>query len=481
MRKIVSKFFGGLAASARRFAAQKSGNAITLFAVAAVPVVAIVGLGLDYSYQYTLKSRIKMATDAASMAGITAAQNYIRTYTGTSDPTNAAIAAGVAQAKAQFKTNSGGLPSNLLAANSPSYNVAITNGVVTSQVSATYNVPTFLMSVVGSHAGSPTATSKAKSNIATYVNLFVVIDNSQSMGIGAELSDQEIIYNASTNTSYIPNQNGDRSAGCAIACHYSGASGTYDGNSEGSATDLTSTVRGLGATLRIDVAKSAISSALNQIGAGNVNVALFTTSSTLTQVYPLPSSGTGWACETTSLSPAYAQTSTFQYPSNISGAQTAIAGIDLQDNVIYPSSSNNNNGHGGGGNQAQNAFSDGNGGTNITNAMNCLYNQLNGLTYNGAAVTPGNGLTPYSPLSYVILITDGVQNSARSAQTAAGAMVIDYPYYLDTQPADTFTVLTSCPVSSQTCEQDVTNLDVQNIYMQTVDPSTCTPIRESGL
>ncbi len=483
---IMQPVIAALALRARRLFASRSGSVGIIFGLAIIPLVGVTGLAIDYSYMLSIKSKVDLASDAAAIAGITGAQNYIKNYTGTGDPTAAAQLAGQAMAATQFAVNTGSLPPGAKpSATTPGIAVNIVGGVVTSQVQASYTMPTLFMAVLGSPTMTSATSSTATSNVATFVNIFVVIDNSQSMGIGAEQSDQQIIYNASTNSQYVKSSS-DRAYGCAIACHYSGNSGAYDGGQMSTSTDLTSAVRSLGATLRIDIAKSAISTALQQIAAGNINVAVFTTSSTLTQVYPLPSSGAAYTCETTGLSPAnYAVTGStsttnvnIQMPNgSISAAQTAIAGIDLQDNIAFPNSKANSR-------TPQDAFTDGNGGTNVTNALSCLYSQLNALKSAGVA-TPGNGLTKNTPLSYVVFLSDGVQNSIREAQTTPppnattpGSMVIDYPYIQDDQPTQTFTVLNNCSTGSS-C-QETTAGDSKTAYLQAIDPSYCTPIKNLG-
>ena len=450
----------------RSWARDRRGNVAMLFGLAALPLIGVIGLSIDYGYMLSVKAKLDLAADAAAVAGATGVNSYFSAYTGSSNPTTAAIAAAQSQATAQFNSNKGVILANgTLTLNTP--NIALTNTTVTSQVSYTYSMPTFFMAVLGSKTMKVSGSSTATVTLPTYVNVFIVIDNSQSMGIGAQLSDQQIIYDASTNTKYVPNGSSDRSWGCAIACHYSGKSGTYGGYSQNSTTDLTNIVRGLGAQLRIDVAKSAITTALGQITNGNVNFAVFTTSATLTQVYPVPSSGTGWNCQTTSLSPtAFSNASTFQNPGgSLTAAETAVTAIDLQDNIVFPS-----------GNSSKNSFTNGDGGTFLTNAMGCLYTQLNGMKT--AGVAPGNGLTASTPISFVVLVTDGVQDSARETQYSSTSPVLDYPYFTDTQPAQSFTELNNCSNSANCQLSDL--LTSRPLIMEAMDSTTCTPIKTLG-
>lgn len=445
----------------------RGGNVGMLFAFSALPIIALVGFSVDFASLVAVKWKVDQATDAAAIAGVTGAQAYLKNYTGSSDPSSDVQTAGVNQGTAQFKSNLGALGN--VSAPTPNVTVSVANGVITSRVSVSYSVPTAFMSALGIKTMSASSSAVATSTLATYVNLFIVIDNSQSMGIGAQLSDQQIIFNASTTQSNFSTKpmTKDRAYGCAIVCHYDGAAAHYWGGNQRASTDLSSIVRAQGAQLRIDVAKSAIASALGSIPAGNVSVAAFTTSFTLAQVYPTPSSGSAWACKTTNSSTSTLSTSgTFQNPKNdVAAARTAISAIDLQGDVVFPS-----------GNSGKNSFTYGDGGTSLTNALKCLYQQIDVLK--NAGTIPGNGLTPQTPISYVILVSDGVQNSGRIAQWSSNGPPIDYPYEKDTQPTYDFYQLNNCSNSSN-CQESLA-FDVKSLVIEAMDPAACTPIKTLG-
>ncbi len=65
MRQLFSRF----AKKARTFVRNERGAAIVLFALAAVPMVAFVGMGTDTARAYLVKSRMSSALDAAGLAG----------------------------------------------------------------------------------------------------------------------------------------------------------------------------------------------------------------------------------------------------------------------------------------------------------------------------------------------------------------------------------------------------------------------------
>ncbi len=470
------------AALGKRLGALRSdrrGNVATIFAFGAIPAVGLIALGLDYSTELTYKWKIDAACDAASIAGVTGVQNYIKSYTGTGDPTAAAQAAGQALAQAQFNANTGTQLAGVTVTSNISTTLpSISNGTISYQVTASSSIPTAMMRLFNVDSLPVSGASTATAVLPAYVNLFIVIDNSQSMGIGAESADQQIIYNQSLTSSnfsgFSParSMNSDRASGegngCALVCHYDAPSGNYDGAQQDSSTDLTAIVRAAGARLRIDVAKQAIAAALGKIAAGNISIAVFTMSSSLTQVYPAPASGSAWSCYTSALnSTSLTQNGNFAYPSNdITDGLTAINAIDLQNNVLFPNSAS----------VTSQQYS--NGGTFITNGFQCLNAQLKTLNISGTSVTPGMGLTKYTPFSFVIFLSDGVQDSAREAQMGSNAPVVDYPYYKDSQPSWTFATLSTCTDNTSCVESTV--FDTPQLYIEAMDQTQCSPIKTLG-
>ncbi len=319
----------------RRAWAARSGSLTTITAFSAIPMIGFIGLSVDYGMELAAKSKLDHAADAAVVAAITSAQTYIVNYTGTGDPTTSAIAVGKAQALAQFKANIGSLPA---AVPTPTISMSISDRVVTASTSYSFTMPTIFMRALGTNSASFSGTASSTLTIPAFTNIHIIVDISSSMGIGATLKDQQIVY-ANANS-------------CAFACHYSGT---------------TSIARNAGATLRVDVAKNAVVSALNQIiNSGNANrfkVAVYTMSSQFSTVFALSS--------------------------NLSDAVTKVQSLELS-NANYD------------------------GGTDTTSSLKTLGNTL---------ANDGNGLTSATAQGFVMLITDGVQTSI--AKYLSGSQWLD--------------------------------------------------------
>jgi Flp pilus assembly protein TadG len=93
-----------------RFRNDRRGNVAIIAAFSVIGLVGSAGLGIDYYNALAAKSRLDLASDAAAIAAINAAQFYIEANSATqTDPalTTAAIAAGKAQAYKVFGSNAG--------------------------------------------------------------------------------------------------------------------------------------------------------------------------------------------------------------------------------------------------------------------------------------------------------------------------------------------------------------------------------------
>jgi Flp pilus assembly protein TadG len=265
MKRSLTMLFRALALIGS-FRRARAGNITLIVAFSAMPLVGIVGLTTDYSLMLSAKAKLDHAADAAVIAAITGTQTYLTNYTGSADVTAAAEAAGAVQGLAQFNANTGTIPSGTLTLTNPQ--VTLSGQVLTGTVSYSFTMPTVFMKMFGMRMATLSGSSTSSLTLPGYSNIYMLIDVSSSMGIGATLSDQQKVYNVT--------------GGCAVACHYTGT---------------TTTARLAGATLRIDVAKQAVIAALQQMQnsptASKYKVAIYTMSDILTQVYPLSSNLSG--------------------------------------------------------------------------------------------------------------------------------------------------------------------------------------------
>src|SRR4029453_582598 len=147
------------------------------------------------------------------------------------------IAVGVADSTKLFTGNMDGTTGYTL--NSATPTMTKVGSVITSQIQFSADIPTMFLGVVGKSKMTVTGTSTATANMPLYVDFYLLLDNSPSMGVGATPADVATMV---ANTS-------DK---CAFACH--------DLNDNNNYYKL---AKSLGVTTRIDVLRTATQSLMD--------------------------------------------------------------------------------------------------------------------------------------------------------------------------------------------------------------------------
>jgi Flp pilus assembly protein TadG len=165
---------------------------------------------------------------------------------------------------------------NIWTANTSNLNVAVTptltvasngTGGVIANGTYSYSMPTFFSRIVGIPTMTLTGSAQAQANPQTYLNYYIVLDISQSMGIGATQTDMTNLY--ARTTAY-------GNGGCVFGCHVSTPGQPY--TNEYLAHNISPRIN-----LRIDAAISAIQTIIAdaQSAAGtskNIKIGLYTMS-----------------------------------------------------------------------------------------------------------------------------------------------------------------------------------------------------------
>ena len=212
-----------------RFRRDKSGNIAVIFTLAMLPLLSALGCAVDYSRATQLRTKLQSAVDAASVGSVSrTAPGFLAAGSMTGD---GPIAAGVTDAAKLFNVNMMSVTGYTL--NSVTPVMTKTGSVITSTVQFSASVPTVFLGVMGKASMTLTGTSVATANMPLYIDFYLLLDNSPSMGVGATPADVTKMVN---NT---PDQ-------CAFACHdYNDSSNYYD------------LAKALGVTTRIDVLRTA--------------------------------------------------------------------------------------------------------------------------------------------------------------------------------------------------------------------------------
>lgn len=364
----------------------RAGAVAIITAVAAPVMVMIVGFACDYGYASYINQRLARATDSGTLGSIS---QTAATTAGGYTQTAALKAIGVSI----FNANVADLPSNGI-----QFNLSVvadgTGGVVATG-GYTYKVPTFFGGLLGLTNIPVSGTAKTTARPTVYVNYYILIDTSQSMGIGTTQADMTALYQRvlklTNATPATGNAQFPGDGGCVFGCHITqkiyNSQGYYvdqQYTNEDIAHNL-SQYFGPPITLRIDSAVQAISSIVSsaaQVAAitKNIQFGLYTigidpkTNLRVAPVkYPPPPPNS---------------TPDFSPSSDYNSVQKAAALITLGNTV-----STMNRGD-----------------TDFTNEFSDFLAAFKSPN----ALVQGSGASATSPLNYIVVVTDGLSDTVGS-------------------------------------------------------------------
>jgi Flp pilus assembly protein TadG len=285
----------------RTFHTAKEGNIAITFALTMVPVMILIGMGVDYTLDSKLRSRLDTIADSAALAALT--------------PTV------MAQGETAMSTAATAL------FNSQTANIQGVNGVTLSvtpnisgsnySMTVTYQTTTNLLfaGFLGMKQASISGTSAAAASIPPNIDFYLLLDNSPSMDIAATTAG---INTMVANTA--------AQGGCAFACHESNPGGENPPLGNPGGVDNYTLAQQLGVVTRIENMASATQSLMTTA----TSTAAANNTAYRMAIYTFNYSGT------TTVQPL---------TTNLSAAQTAAGGIDVLE--VYDNNwltSTNNNG-----------------------------------------------------------------------------------------------------------------------------------------
>jgi hypothetical protein len=191
-------------------------------------------------------------------------------------------------------------------------------GTLTATVSYTATLPSLAPNLFGSYFTQVSGKSIATATLPTYVNFYLLLDNSPSMGIGATAADITTIGNAN--------------GGCGFECHSPDATdGGYPGYRTGSVT---------GALNRLDALKTAVQTIITQakgeMVSGQYQFAVYTFNNTVSKLSGLTSN----LSQTSTDVGTAGQSGGIQLPTTDQGTQIADAIYWLNQNVVTSANGN---------------------------------------------------------------------------------------------------------------------------------------------
>ena len=174
------------------FRRQNRGNVAVMFGIAVIPIILSIGAAVDYSLANRTKAVLDGIADATSLSAVNQSALAISASTEQKD------------AVKFFKTQAASLKSGSLS----TVKAKVTDGPNGRTAVVTYkaSVPTAFMGIIGFNTIPISGSSTAASAIPTYIDFYLLLDNTPSMGVGATPADVATVVN---NT---PDQ-------CGFACH----------------------------------------------------------------------------------------------------------------------------------------------------------------------------------------------------------------------------------------------------------------------
>ncbi len=225
----------------RKIARSVHGGTAMTFALFLPVLLLLIGGAIDFSRMIQLRSELQDAADAASIGSI--AVNSDAFKAGVAMSADGPVPTGATQAQTIFN---GDLRSNGdLAGVTSTAVIKKTGTTITSVVTANATYTSNMLGLFNnSFAHIPISiTSTSSATVPPYIDFYLLLDNTPSMGLGATTADiSKLVAATSTKSS---------DANCAFACH------ELDKPSTGSNMDYYDLAKSIGVTMRIDVVRQA--------------------------------------------------------------------------------------------------------------------------------------------------------------------------------------------------------------------------------
>ncbi|UIK07317.1 TadE/TadG family type IV pilus assembly protein [Neorhizobium galegae] len=206
-----------------RFWKDRGGNFGVMTAFLLVPLIGTAGMALDFGHALTVKQQLVGAADAAAVGAIAEKSKAVAQAMQLQG--DGSVALDPAEARSIFLGQMSGelstLPVNV------DIEVAKNNGILTSRVSFSATLPTTFMTILGKDDITVSGNATAQYQTPSFLDFYMLLDNTPSMGVGA---NSEAIERMKSATRYGSDGKG-KDKECAFACHIVHEDGKEDPNS----------------------------------------------------------------------------------------------------------------------------------------------------------------------------------------------------------------------------------------------------------
>ena len=193
-----------------RFRRDRRGNIAVIFAVACVPLISAIGCAVDYTRAVTIRSKLQAAVDAASVGSV--ARLSPGSTAAATMSSDGPIQAGVDDATKIFNGNVSGMTGYTLNSFTPS--VTKSGVTIVSDIRFSADVPTMFLGVIGKSKMTVTGDSGAVNSLPPYLDFYLMLDVSGSMGLPSTNAEQTRLSQIS------PDMFAQYPGGCTLACHF---------------------------------------------------------------------------------------------------------------------------------------------------------------------------------------------------------------------------------------------------------------------
>lgn len=222
----------------------RRGNFGMLFALTAVPLVAAGGLSVDFARALSTQNDLKAQADTAALGVLAPNSETVAAAMGMSGDGTVAIGS---DAMARLvKAQQGDEKPNDLSSSATTFQGTVTKKgrTLSANITFTQEVPTTLLAIIGQNDLVVSGQSTAVLQTQSFMDFYMLLDNTPSMGVGATPADVAKLVNATSDK-------------CAFACHIV-KDGVEDPNS------YYNLARKIGATIRIDVVAKATAALMDE-------------------------------------------------------------------------------------------------------------------------------------------------------------------------------------------------------------------------
>ena len=352
-------------------------------ALCAVPLIGMTGLAVDYGILLSNKAKLDAAADAAAIAAVTKARSVIKGGGLLAD----ALTQGQQQGKSAFAANAGGVAYSAQGTITPTVQFQPTLGQsLTVTVTYTMKSQSQFGKIFNVSNYNISGTTSSNTVLMPYYQFIFVVDVSNSMAVGGTSSDITGLMNDSKVKAADSGLTGDPSP-CAFACH---SSSRYDPRT---------VAKNDGWKLKIDYVNSAVQTFVQQLDQKTTNNVALQGSRVLGNFsVGIDQFGTNFNQTQTPVAPP-------------SAALSAAQNIDVE--YDQP---NNNHGY-----------------TYTTTGLNSALQLINNV---------GDGSSPTAQATFVIFVSDGVEDQAKSGVNWGRTTDLSYTSACNTIKQKNITLIT---------------------------------------